>query len=312
MAESPLYVAITIDLDPDNFDTSIFGPALNISWRGVEQGIPSLLTAVDTARLEDSRGRRPRFTWFVRSDTGLYRIYGTSLYLFERFKTFLRGRAQCGDEIGWHPHVTELDELQASFQALQEQEVHCASVRVGNAFHSNSLMAALAGWGLRVDSTALPGRVRHDRERTLDWTGTPSEPYFPSLHDYRIPSAPAHPILEVPMSMIYTKASYDRSGLFRYLNLSYRNAIVKESIVQSIQQEELLVAIVHPSELLERGTKHPLISFDCKEAIANIVFISQEARVQGRELQYITIADIARLVQEKNISYAPNVPQTRS
>ena len=122
-----------------------------------------------------------------------------------------------GDEIGFHPHLYRLsdgewrqetdvaalrEQLAEAIEAMRGAGFEPRSSRIGEAFGSNEVMSALNEFGIQCDSTAMPGRVRRDAERQLDWGTTPQQPYHPSTADYRQPGAPELRLLEVPMSMI--------------------------------------------------------------------------------------------------------------
>ena len=297
-----IYLALTIDLDPDNFDTSVFGLKKEMSWRGIDEGLPIFLKKI--GGLKDSFGCEPKITWFVRADKELFDIYGNYNYLFNRYSDFLNSRIKIGDEIGWHPHENKLGNLIASYEAVKTINRNFSSVRVGNSFHSNEFMSAFSKWGFKVDGTALSGRARNDKERFLDWRGTPEMPYFPSIEDYRLFGKEHHKILEVPFSMIKTQSYADKNAINRYLNLSYEHDLIKNSLCDLISKEQLLISIVHPSELLKNESKHPIISFDIDTSVKNLNFILKEAGVRGKKVKFITMGEIAELVKQKAISCA--------
>ena len=291
-----IYISLTVDVDPDNFDESVFGKKGHLTFKGVEEGLKILLER--TNNLRDDFGQRPRFTWFIRCDPELNAEFGTYTYLFEKYSKLWNERKVKKDEIAWHPHVTSLEELEKSFQALTGLREKLQSVRIGNAFQSNSLMSALAQMGFLVDSTALPGRYRKDEYRVLDWSITPQEVYYPSVHDYRVSSEEHLSILEVPMSMIETKVDYDKAPVKRYVNLSFRHRLIVRSLSQFLENENLLVTNLHPSELLSQNKQHPLLSFDMKEVLGNLRFILDEAHRQQRKVQYVTLVEVCQLVKK--------------
>lgn len=298
-----IYLALTVDLDPDNFDDSIFGLSNKLTWRGIDEGLPEFLEKIH--EIKDSFGHGPLFTWFVRADRELLDVYGDYNYLFTRYFDFLKKRQDEGDEIGWHPHEKDFDNLQPSYNALEKTDRKFVSVRVGNSFHSNNFMDFFSKCGFKVDGTALPGRVRNDKERVLDWQGTPEKPYFPSVHDYRLVGGDkCHQILEVPFSMLETQSNKDSKPIKRYLNLSYKHELIRNALLDSILDKDLLVAIIHPSELLKNELKHPIISFDINTVIKNLEFILGQAAVQEKKIKFITMKEVWELVKQNNISHA--------
>jgi hypothetical protein len=297
-----IYLTLTIDLDPDNFDASVFGKADKMSWKGIDEGLPPFLEKIEN--FNDSYGGKPKVTWFVRADKELFDVYGDYNYLFARYSIFLNRQLKAGDEIGWHPHENKMENLVSAHEALKPIDKKFVSVRVGNSFHSNDFMSAFSKWGFEIDSTALPGRIRNDSERVLDWQDTPEEPYFPSASDYRLPGGDAGKIMEIPFSMIKTRSSKDPNPLKRYLNLSYSHDLIKDSLRDLITEKQLLVTIVHPSELLENQPEHPLISFGAGMAAKNLDFILKEAKAQGKKIKFATMEEVGELVKQKIISYA--------
>jgi hypothetical protein len=301
MDNNVIYVANTVDIDPDNFDSSIFGDKKVLSWRGIDEGLPELIEKVK--ELIDTSFQSPKFTWFIRIDNELKNMCGSYGYLLDRYGDFWRKRKNEGDEIAWHPHVNTLEQLRESYDYLKNRGERFFSVRIGEAFHSNAFMAELASYGFAVDSTALPGRARNDRERFFDWQPTPERPYFPSKEDYRVPGDDHFGILEVPMSMVKTKAYYDRCVIRRYFNLSYRHEIIRDSINELINIKDLVVTILHPSELLAQEFTHPLLSFDINTVVKNLQYTLAQAQKLNKVVKYITISEIPALVREEIIVY---------
>lgn len=289
-----LFIALTVDADPDNFDASVFGRKAKLSWRGIEQGIADFLKRFKVA---------PRITWFVRCDTELFDNYGTYGYLFERFADFWRERDAVGDEIAWHPHEADIRGLKASYAHFRKIYPAASSVRIGNAFHSDAFMEQLNSWGFRVDSTAMPGRKRNDTERILDWSISPHRPYYPSVNDYRTPGGRNLRILEVPMSMIPIKVAYDAVPVLRYINLGFHSEALKPWLPDYIRANSLLVLNLHPSELLPAGKKHALLSFDPAVAVRNLKFIVSEAEKAGKKAQFICLKDVPKLVKKGKIRH---------
>src|SRR5262249_29889442 len=150
-----------------------------------------------------------------------------------------------GNELGWHPHLYEkrvdpsgderyfpirdeaaaCEQIVSTFRAIGRAGLAFESVRIGEAWHASRAMCTLDTLGLRVDSTAIPGRSRNDDVLSFDWRPTPAQPYHPSRKDHRVPAAPGSEeslaILEIPMTTVPIRADYDREPLARYLNLAF-------------------------------------------------------------------------------------------
>ncbi|MFH1282523.1 MAG: hypothetical protein ABII27_02550 [bacterium] len=295
-----VYFALTVDIDPDNFDSSIFGSHNINSWRGADQCIANFKEKLST--LKDSQDLSPKITWFVRVDSELQQRYGSYTYLLERYKNEWEHFEANRDEIAWHPHEIDIKKLDASYKALMAVRTNITAVRIGNAFHSNEFMKSLSSKGFLVDSTALPGRTRNDSERGFNWVSTPAYPYHPSIDDYRIPLGDNLPILEVPMTMLNTRASYDTNILQRYCNLAYNHEIIRDSLTSKIQTNNLIIAIVHPSEMLNHDKPHPLISFSTETVVRNISFLLEQAKQAKKEVVYTTITNIYNLFKASIIA----------
>lgn len=299
-----IFIAVTVDIDPDNYDTAIFGPETGLSWRGVEEGLPILFELA--ARVVRDLGVEPRFTWFVRADSELSEAYGSSLWLLDTYADLWRRRRQLGDEIAWHPHERGLDALVKTHDALAGTGEAFSSVRLGHAVHSNEMMSQLSEWGFSVDSSALPGRMKSDGEPAFNWMTAPAGPYFPSAIDYRRPGAEPGGLLEVPFTMISTRAAYDGAPLKRYFNLSFKPEAIVENLRDLAAEADLLVLILHPSELLAAPRGHGLLSFSPEAVVANLEAILDAARAVDKVAKFITIGETLALVKGERIAYAPN------
>jgi hypothetical protein len=307
MNPTPLYLVLTFDAEADVFDGSIAtSDSCAPTWRGIEQGIPLITTTL--AAMADSTGESLRATWFVRTDWEIRDVQGDAAFLLQKYALLWRERLAAGDEIGFHPHVARAGMLDEAGQAHRREirdvvgRVRAAGFaptvsRVGEAFGSNAVMSALEGEGFVADSTAMPGRVRRDAQRTLDWGGTPANPYKPSVADYRRPGQVARDLLEIPFSMVPVLASYDAVPLARYVDLSFHHQALREGLRSLIATASLLVTVVHPSTLLPQvAFRHGLLSFDVKEFERNLGFIFAEAARYGRPVRCITLGECARMI----------------
>jgi len=242
-------------------------------------------------------------------DNQLKEIYGNAAYLLIKYRGLWEKVEEEGDEIGWHPHLYRklegkwIQETRYSYIKKDLQESHKAMIetgfspvcsRIGEAFQSNEIMIELFRLGIKIDSTAMPGRVRIDHERHIDWNGTPCDPYYPSKTDYRFPGKKGDSIgiLEVPMSMIETKTDYDEKSLKRYVDLSFRNHIMKDGLEAHIRNSDYLISITHPSTILPLyNINHPLVSYDIAEVEKNINTIISECNRLGKKIRFITVTE---------------------
>lgn len=310
MTTDPLLVALTFDAEADVFDRSFGGePSVQKpSWRGIEEGIPLLDEVLRGYR--DSTGARACATWYVRGDRHLGALFGSSSHLLEKYRDLWHQHAARGDEIGFHPHLYRLndgewwqetdavalrEQLTETLEAMRAAGFQPRSSRIGEAFGSNDVMAALDELGIQCDSTAMPGRVRRDAERQLDWGPTPQQPYHPSVADYRQPGTPELRLLQVPMSMIETKTDYDREPLLRYADLSFHHEVMREGLSAFLATAPLLVTVTHPSTVLPgiASQRHGLVSFDLGNFRRNFDFVLAECERLGRGHRFITIGECA-------------------
>jgi hypothetical protein len=313
-----LPIALTFDAENDYFDTSIRfaqeGSAPPLSWRGIEEVIPAIRTALREVR--DDLGRPGRATWFIRVDGQLEGLCSDAAHLLTRYRDQWLRYWDEGDEIAFHPHLYTWDGArwgQATAPEELEQETTKAlaamrrcgfdpvSSRIGEAFCSNVVLSALEANGIRCDSTAMPGRERKDGDRLIDWRNTPQLPYRPARSDYRVPGPDARALLEVPMSMIETRAEYDTQPLRRYIDLSFHNRAIRAGLADYLATAELVVCVTHPSALVAglAAQRHGLLSFDFDEFRRNLECLITECRRLQRPFRFITMGECWNLFTER-------------
>jgi hypothetical protein len=223
--EKTIYIVIGCDTDPDR-DYFIKGTRPDrLSWRGMLEGIPRAKERL--ARLTDTGGRSPVFTWLLRADHQIREMCSAYDYVLTQHRDFLRGLERSGDELGWHPHFWRYDDAKKlwyqehadiDWQVAVLEEAWAAyqqalpgrgrTVRTGWTYHNNRTFATLDRLGVTVDISAIPG-IRIDPSRNqarpanfFDWSITPSHPYRPSAADYRREakgSESSYATLEVPV-----------------------------------------------------------------------------------------------------------------
>lgn len=305
MNPAPLHLVLTFDAEADVFDASIGAAAGAGLWRGIEQGIP-LIREMLAAQARVA-GVPLRATWFVRTDREIAAQHGDAAHLLRRYDALWRARQAAGDEIAFHPHLSRRAQCDVTGALLRAEigDAHAAvqaagyapvSSRLGEAFGSNAAFAALQESGFAADSTAMPGRVRHDAERSLDWSGTPARPYRPSLADYRKPGHPAHDLWQVPMTMVPVRADYDAAPLARYVDLSFHPAALRAGLAAALASVPLLVTVTHPSTVLPgiASRRHGLLSFEAAAFRENLGFIFSECARLGRAVHSLTLSACAR------------------
>jgi hypothetical protein len=246
-------------------------------------------------------------TWFVRLDDQIAALLGVPTAIWERHATTLSEVRSRGHEVGWHPHsyvrsdsgkwrqntdeasvVDELSRLAPAALALG-----CRAVRCGWGFHTNQTMHAVSAAGFAIDSSAIP-RPRYQWETSVkDWTTTPPAPYHPSAADYRVPGAPALPILEVPMSVAVVRAPTDTERVVRYVNPSFHQPLFTSALATQLNSLDHVVTVTHPYEIVPNGTVDSLIAYDAGTLETNIRFIEQQAERAGRQATFVTLSELA-------------------
>lgn len=306
-------VALTFDLDPDQFDSSIGDDRDDgvLAWRGVDEGVPRLADLL--GGIQDTGGGSPRSTWFVRVDDEIKALYGEVGYMLDRHDDQLRRLAADGSEIAWHPHLCrrvdgrwqqETDEarlaaiLRRGYAAMFDRGWIPRVTRMGGNVGSNGIMETLDSLGVAFDSTAMPGRQRNDGERRFDWEPTPSAPYRPACDDYRRPGRPARDLVEVPLTMVPVRAEYDVAPIRRYVDFSFHPHALAPGLAACLADIRLLVTITHPGCILpEVATRpHGLLSFDLSAFRRNLEALVEACQRLGRPFRFVTLSEGARLV----------------
>ena len=149
-------------------------------------------------------------------------------------------------------------------------------IRIGECFMNNKLMNAINKSEIKIDSSALPGRKRNDREKFFDWEKTTNDFYYVSKKDYRESSNENYDILEMPLTTILMKAIYDKIPIKRYFNLSFKSDVLFKNAESYIKNNNNLVSITHPFEVLS-SAKHDLISYDINVFKNNLIELTKIA-----------------------------------
>jgi hypothetical protein len=302
-------VVVTVDVDNDGVEA---GERTSLAWASIEW-LPPLKEIFE--RLDVC------VTWFVRADNQLMDVYGTAAHLLLAHEALWSRVVGAEDELGWHPHVYRwceqtrryvperdsarfVDQLNAAHSDLASQGYGFASVRIGEAYHCNATMQAVEDLGLRVDSTAIPGRKRDDGSRVLDWSPTPNRPYHPSRADYRVAgTTDRRELLEVPMTTVPIKAAYDSGEVHRYLNPSFHNRIFRGAIERHLAdmealrtREHVVTLILHSGEVMPRERAHSLYAFSLDEVHRNIAYLLARLDEVGVEHRALRMRDVRESV----------------
>lgn len=293
-----LAVHLTVDVGPADAVLGR-GNAIDADWSATMSGAQDLFDVLD--RLADRLGSQVGSTWFIRADRLIEAQFGDRLAVLERFAALAAKRGQHALEIGWMPQIygpdsaaIDYDDLDATHDALRAAGYRPASVRMGNCYHDNRTMHALASLGIAYDSSALPGRTKNDGSWRLDWSVTPEAAFHPAADDYRQPGTPALDITEVPLTMLPIKADYDAAPLRRYVNPAMHPALLWPGLDALLAGRDHLVLITHPDELHRRGEAdgHPLIAYSPAIVADNLLRLVESAGRMARRLEFLPLRDL--------------------
>lgn len=298
-------VRIFVTLDADQDHATGLHPARNeVRWESLRL-LPRIATLLGEHGI--------RFTLFLRCDDQIHDLFGRSLALYENNREIFDPLRAAGNEIGWHPHlyqrtttgyqpIRDADlacaQLDRVWSEIRKSELRLTSVRLGEAWHSGKTMRLLDAMGFLVDSTALPGRSRHDSELEFDWIGTPNYPYHPSVTDPRLPDPTAAlNILEVPMTTAPILTAYDATPLRRYLNPTFHAPLFAQALDavlddMNADSTHTLVLTFHPSELLPQSPDG-LCSQDWATFSSNLTRLVESVQRQGLEYSFRCISEAA-------------------
>jgi hypothetical protein len=220
-----LTIIIGCDTDPDR--ESFVGklPEDHLVWRGMLEGIPRAKERL--ARLKDSEGHAPVFSWCLRADHQVNTLHGAFNWVMATHKEFLLQLEAAGDELSWHPHFWRFDSAQKiwyqeywdrEFQVKMLHDAYGAyqavlpgrakTVRMGWGYHNNDTYRTMQQLGVEVEYSAIPGMKilpQHDNVRAsnfFDWSLSPDRPYLPAESDYRREASvgeKAFSLVEIPV-----------------------------------------------------------------------------------------------------------------
>jgi hypothetical protein len=308
-------INLVVTVDVVNDGISLASERNRLSWKGLEM-VAGLKEAFRTCGVPA--------TWFLRADNQLEDVYGCPAYLWNAYEPLWRNLHESGDEIAWHPSLYHRDPVSGAYGpdrdpdrcadqlgglhvSLRARGLTFRSVRIGEGFHSNRTMRTLSDLGFRVDATALPGRKRNDADRAFDWEPTPNEPYHPSGADYRVPAEQEGlPILEVPLTTVPIKASYDPAPRGRYINLAYHGPVFRQGITAHLDSlahnprpEVFLATIVHPEEVHEQGRSHPLYALSLFTVQENLTFLIEAIGSRASTCRFLRVHEVVEAFEKQ-------------
>ncbi|MEW6368886.1 MAG: hypothetical protein AB1714_30015 [Acidobacteriota bacterium] len=205
-------------------------------------------------------------TVFVRIDRQVTRFYD-DYFVHELALRAYESSRRPDVQFGWHPHCfrcteggsdlireeTEIvEELLDVFARTSALLRHFTSVRIGALQSGNEVMRCIEDMGFRFDSSALAGCRRQDRHRHYDWSRASNRPYRPSVNDYQASGDPAHSFLEVPITTVPMRTSYDSVPRLRAINPVIRPEILRPALAEALpelQRLGFMVVLFHADEL---------------------------------------------------------------
>lgn len=280
-------IAITVDVEGEWYGFP--GEQSDFKVEALARNLENLENSLNA--IEDTLSIKIPITWFIRCDDAIAGQYGENTWLIGYLSDFIDRRSSKGDLFGIHPHLYSLrgdswaTTVEAGSQCDQIERAVIGWVkilgcipkcsRIGEALMNDQIAELISEMGIKIDSTALPGRKRFDNGFQFDWEPTLNTPYYPSKADYRVTSSHLDGenlrFLEVPFTMLPMKSLTDNIFIRRYLNLAYKPNIVFEGLqMQEVHNQQKIISVLHPHEIGICNKKHPLISYDLNSIGENI------------------------------------------
>lgn len=299
----PTRIVLTVDVGPA---AAVLGAGhrADADWSATWRGLDAMCDAFE--RVQDVLSTPIGVTWLCRADALVLQQLGSRTHVFETVGACIERFHRSSDELGWMPQVYSgsgpiaYDDIAETHEVLiRNLGTTLRCVRMGDCFHDGRTIEMVSDLGLRVDSSALPGRVKVDRGWRMDWSGTPAHPYHPSVSDYRRPGEPSRDILEVPLTMGALKAPYDEAPLRRYLNPAWRASYFSQALDSCESADNAhgkqIVCVVHPDEVIYQPehSRHPLSAHSSRALEANIELLHATAEAGGRQAKFVRLGDLA-------------------
>lgn len=227
-------------------------------------------------------------TWFIRCDASVQKNLGSYEGLLRRLDKFIDTKLAIGDVFGIHPHLYSMNQKNLqnniSHSEIEDQLSKAffswesffgskpAFSRIGEARMDNFIASILDINDIKIDSTALPGRVRGDNGFNFNWSRTSNKSYKPSKNDYQVTSNMGinHNFTELPFTMLPTQGVADERIINRYFNLGFKEKII-ENAINGLSKEDDVVCVVHPHEVTSnKALGHEIISYNGNSFLKNI------------------------------------------
>jgi hypothetical protein len=197
-------VLLCIDVEPDGRSVD---PGRPEPWSGFDATF-NLIRHL-RSELRARTGSPVRFSWFLRMDPQIERVYGSPGWVANRYAGWLAELGSIGDEIGLHTHAWRWDEgtggwlvdhgnqpwvdhcVRQSFEAFRSAFGRtCQSFRFGDRWMNDATLDLVERLGARFDLTVEPGlpssRLNEPSTSVIpDYTRAPRRPYRPARSDFR-------------------------------------------------------------------------------------------------------------------------------
>lgn len=248
-----------------------------------------------------------KITWLLSDDEKI----------IKKFLSLKNRIIRKNDEIGLHcliskfhnieeSKIEDLDNyIRKSVKLLESYKVFPKSIRIAGCASSNNLLSALAKHKILIDSSALPNRKRVIPIK-FNWEITDSVPYYPSKDDYRIPNedmTKCHEILELPITTLLTQTKYDKEPYLRYFDLTFHTNVIKNQIDKIINSENIIVAIIHPMQILEMKNKNELYCDSLEEFKNTLKLFVETCNKHGKKIKCVTMSECKNYFKTNNFNY---------
>jgi len=292
------YIFLTFDIDQD------FNPNNSDYYNRSKADFSSFFSGFEN--MVDRLDYKP-YSLFLRADYQIFKTYGAYDFLLSENPKLINKIENQKSEINWHIHIYNNSDGNWNLAKTSSQitdlflndyenikkicDINSNIIRIGECLMNNELMNLLDSLGIKIDSTALPGRKRNDIEKFFDWEKTNNNIYYPSKEDYRISGENKLSIIEAPMTTLLIKAEYDIEPIYRYFNLSFKSSALFYSFEEHLSKHNFLISITHPFEVIGKGN-HGLISFSMDTFLKNINILIEKVKSQGKIPVFCKISDL--------------------
>lgn len=288
-------IIITFDIDPDSNNSNRAG-----RWNGLKKGCLLI-----TKQLKKYFKNDIPISWFVRVDDEIKNEFGSYLGLINKNKKLFKKLESFNGKFYPHPHLYFFDKKKKTWKQELDEKKNLIQIknilrslknskffkqkiiRFGGHYFSNKILELLIQKRFQIDSTSLPCR-----------TGTPSKPFDwknceKNLHFLKSKKKKGR-ILEAPPSMFKIKADYDNKPFLRYLDLTFKNKLIKKYIKNVNFNNGYILTLSHPAQVILKK-KHGLLGFGVNNYLKNIKQIVQRIEKKGLKYRFYHIEDLLNL-----------------